>query len=94
MSLTSVIHEALAPTSLVRPVRLRAFPREPLQTGLNTPQRYVPLAVFAAVPMFTQEFYVVDAETLLMGCFFMFLGCVVDVSHETVSKALSEKVSA
>ncbi|CAM9344883.1 unnamed protein product [Sphacelaria rigidula] len=61
------------------------------KTGLNTPQRYVPLAVFAAVPMFTQEFYVVDAETLLMGCFFMFLGCVVDVSHETVSKALSEK---
>lgn len=63
-----------------------------LKTGLDTPQRYLPLALFMAVPAVVQEFYVIDAETLLMGCFFMFLGCAVDLGGDAFTQMADDKV--
>lgn len=63
-----------------------------IKAGLDTPQRYLPLALFLTVPAVVQEFYVIDAETLLMGCFFMFLGCAIDMGGEAFSKMADDKV--
>ncbi|CAM9951571.1 unnamed protein product [Scytosiphon promiscuus] len=45
---------------------------------LDGVKRVVPFALFLAVPTLCREWYVITEETMLMGCFFLFLGAAMD----------------
>eukprot|EP00752_Nemacystus_decipiens_P011267 g10013.t1 len=68
--------------------RLEAF----IEAGkLDGAKRLVPFALFLSVPMLAREWYVLTEETMLMGCFFLFLGAAMDFGGAGVGKYFDDQ---
>lgn len=59
---------------------------------MDDPKRYLPLALFLSVPVISREWYIVNEETMLMGCFFLFLGAVIDFGGASIAQYLDDQV--
>lgn len=66
--------------------------RDDEQYKLDDPKRLVPLALFASVPVLSRELYIVNEETLLMGCFFLFLGACMDFGGASIAQYFDDRV--
>ncbi|CAN0446023.1 unnamed protein product, partial [Scytosiphon promiscuus] len=58
---------------------------------LDGVKRVVPFALFLAVPTLCREWYVITEETMLMGCFFLFLGAAMDFGGAGIGKYFDEQ---
>lgn len=63
-----------------------------LQGKLDGAKRLVPFAIFLSVPMLAREWYVLTEETMLMGCFFLFLGAAMDFGGAGIGKYFDDQV--
>ncbi|CAM9442488.1 unnamed protein product [Ectocarpus sp. 13 AM-2016] len=60
---------------------------------LDSAKRLVPFALFLTVPALCREWYVMTEETMLMGCFFLFLGAAMDFGGEGVGKYFDDQTA-
>ncbi|CAN0356933.1 unnamed protein product [Ascophyllum nodosum] len=61
---------------------------------LDGAKRLLPFALFLSVPALCREWYVITEETMLMGCFFLFLGAAMDFGGEGIGKYFDDQAAA
>lgn len=79
------------PTIVVLHVCIIITDRLP-QGKLDGAKRLLPFALFLSVPALCREWYVITEETMLMGCFFLFLGAAMDFGGAGIGKFFDDKV--
>lgn len=62
------------------------------QGKLDGAKRLLPFALFLSVPVLCREWYVITEETMLMGCFFLFLGAAMDFGGAGIGKYFDDQV--
>ena len=52
----------------------------------------MPFALLFSVPLLAREWYVLTEETMLMGCFFLFVGAAMDFGGAAVGQYFDDQV--
>eukprot|EP00904_Undaria_pinnatifida_P009408 jgi/Undpi1/5598/HiC_scaffold_2.g00874.m1 len=60
---------------------------------LDGAKRLLPFALFLSVPALCREWYVITEETMLMGCFFLFLGAAMDFGGAGIGKYFDDQTA-